>query len=138
MTVGDPHAKRSGTNSVRSLFVVDDDLAICEFIKIIAEDCGFAVTFATRVREFRECFAVGAPDVVVSDIAMPAEDGVDLLEFLRTQDYRNPVILISQFEGYLRSAATFARTIGIRQVQALSKPLTVEMVRAALLRAARD
>ena len=138
MTESDPRSRRQVPNAVRSLYIVDDDLAICEFIKIIAEDCGFAVTFATRVREFRESFAVGVPDVVVSDIAMPAEDGVDLLEFLRAQDYRNPVILISQFEGFLRRAATFARTIGIRQVQALSKPLTVDMVRAALMRAARD
>lgn len=120
------------------LFIVDDDLAICNYIRVVAEECGYIVDFATRVSEFRERFAAGAPDVVISDIVMPTEDGIDLLEFLRSQEYRRPVILISQYDGYLKSAATFARIIGIRQVQVLGKPFELTDLQAALLKAAGD
>ena len=118
------------------VFVVDDDLSICDYVRVIAEDCGFFVEFATRAGEFRERYAGSTPDIVVTDVAMPSEDGIALLEFLRSQDFSNPVILISQFDGYLKSAAIFARTVGFRNVQMMAKPLTLPKVRDALFRAA--
>lgn len=65
------------------VLVVDDDVsvlrALTRNLAAVAE-----VTVAENAREGRQALAAGAFDVVVSDYAMPGEDGISFLEHVAT------------------------------------------------------
>ena len=67
---------------IRVLVVEDHDDAR-EFIAVALERCDAAVTTATSVESALAAFERVSPDVVVSDLGMPGEDGYALIRRLR-------------------------------------------------------
>jgi signal transduction histidine kinase len=65
------------------VLVVDDDLLALDFIRTTLEQYGASVVTASSAREARERFAKQPPDVLVSDLLMPGEDGLDLIRKIR-------------------------------------------------------
>jgi len=65
------------------VLVVDDDRDGREMIGMVLEQCGTRVTLAGSVREALAAFALDRPDVVLSDIGMPGEDGYELIRQIR-------------------------------------------------------
>ncbi|MGL5060257.1 MAG: PAS domain S-box protein [Microcoleus sp.] len=65
------------------VLVVDDDWDSLEFARAVLEDCKAEVDLATSVREALEAIENRQPDVLVSDIGMPIEDGYSLLRQVR-------------------------------------------------------
>jgi CheY-like chemotaxis protein len=52
-------------------------------VKRLLEDCDAAVTTASSVQEALECLRADRPDVLISDIGMPGEDGYALIRRVR-------------------------------------------------------
>ena len=67
------------------VLVVDDEADAREAIAIVLEQCGASVTTAGSVPEAMTGYAGAAFDAIVSDIAMPHEDGFVLIARLREQ-----------------------------------------------------
>ena len=65
------------------VLVVDDDAASLDYFSFALETCGAVVTVATSAREALEIIPQVSPDVILSDIAMPGEDGYWLLGEIR-------------------------------------------------------
>jgi CheY-like chemotaxis protein len=65
------------------VLVVDDDQGTLEYFAAALDACGAAVTVTGSAREALRVIAGAAPDVIVSDIAMPGEDGYWLLREIR-------------------------------------------------------
>ena len=65
------------------VLVVDDDDDTRQLIATILEDCGCLVLTARGVQDALCKFAELPPDVLLSDIAMPGEDGYDLIRHIR-------------------------------------------------------
>ena len=84
-----PPATGSGANgSVRSLervrvLVVDDDAETREVMAVALGREGAIVTTAPSVGEAVAIIERGWPDVLLSDIGMPGEDGYDLIRKVR-------------------------------------------------------
>jgi CheY-like chemotaxis protein/anti-sigma regulatory factor (Ser/Thr protein kinase) len=72
-------------NGVRVL-VVDDEPDARELMKAILAQCGAEVTAAATARVALEALEKAPFDVLVSDIAMPEEDGYDLIRNVRALD----------------------------------------------------
>jgi CheY-like chemotaxis protein len=68
------------------VLAVDDEADARQLIRAILTEIGAAVTVAATVREGLEALERGAFDVLVSDIAMPGEDGYDLIREVRALD----------------------------------------------------
>ncbi|MEG4318751.1 MULTISPECIES: response regulator [unclassified Microcoleus] len=66
------------------ILVVDDEVDSREFMMFVLEDSGAAVRAASSAAEAFEVASEFVPDVVVSDIGMPEEDGYSLLLRLRS------------------------------------------------------
>ena len=64
------------------LLVVDDDPAICDFVKEVAEENGFDVATAENFDQFSAGYRSFRPSVIVLDLVLPRVDGIELL--LRT------------------------------------------------------
>jgi len=69
-----------------SVLVVDDDPSALDFAKSSLEQHGAVVMTAGSVQEARERFARQPPDVLLSDLRMPGEDGIQLIREVRKLD----------------------------------------------------
>ena len=66
------------------VLVVDDDAASLDYFSFALETCGAVVSMATSAREALEMVSRVSPDVILSDIAMPGEDGYALIAKVRS------------------------------------------------------
>jgi PAS domain S-box-containing protein len=80
--------KATSLKDVRVL-VVEDEADTREFLATVLRDEGAAVTTAGSVREALATLQTDLPGIVISDIAMPDENGYALLEKLRKMEQTN-------------------------------------------------
>jgi signal transduction histidine kinase/CheY-like chemotaxis protein len=66
-----------------SVLVVDNDPADLDFARSSLEQYGAVVRTASTAREARDRFQREPPDVLLSDLRMPDEDGLDLIRGIR-------------------------------------------------------
>src|ERR1700756_3391899 len=76
------------------LLVVDDDMRLGELLRRYLSDEGFRVTIAGDASEARGHLASFAFDLVVLDVMMPGESGLELTRALRRED-RVPILLLT-------------------------------------------
>lgn len=76
------------------ILVVDDDTRLRELLQRYLSDQGFRVTTATDAAEARAKLAALAFDLLVLDIMMPGETGLELTETLR-RDSVVPILLLT-------------------------------------------
>jgi len=76
------------------LLVVDDDVRLGELLRRYLSDGGFRVTIADDARKARAHLASFAFDLVVLDVMMPGESGLELTRALRREG-RVPILLLS-------------------------------------------
>lgn len=67
------------------VLVVDNNIDCCDLIKVLLQTYGVLVRTAFLAQQALEIFRQWQPDVVVSDIALPYEDGYTLIQQLRTK-----------------------------------------------------
>ncbi len=65
------------------VLVVDDEQDARDLLVAVLEKCGSIVTTASNVDEALEQIRIARPDVLVSDIGMPGEDGYALIKKVR-------------------------------------------------------
>ncbi|MEZ5475946.1 MAG: response regulator transcription factor [Thiolinea sp.] len=88
------------------IYVVDDDPVIREAIGGYLSSVGFAVECFASAHDFRAAVSQCLPDIVISDIIMPQEDGLSLLRWFR-EFSAAPVIMLSS------QGATTDRVVGL-------------------------
>jgi len=92
MNLGEETLQRE--NFLRSLegikiLLVDDDSDTRNLFRFILGDCGAETTVAGSVQEALETIEAWQPDVLITDINMPDEDGHSLLRKVRNLDANN-------------------------------------------------
>lgn len=98
-----PGARERALTGVRVL-VVDDDEDVRDVLRLTLEHLGAQVKTAASVAEAMAALDRGLPDVLLSDLAMPDEDGCS---FIRRVRGRGP-----EHGGALRAAAITAHSSG--------------------------
>jgi two-component system phosphate regulon response regulator OmpR len=76
------------------LLVVDDDTRLCELLRRYLCENGFRITTAADVAEARRQLASFAFDLIVLDVMLPGESGLDLIRDLQ-RERRTPVLLLT-------------------------------------------
>ncbi|HVC53913.1 MAG TPA: response regulator [Stellaceae bacterium] len=121
--------------SRRRFLFVDDNAFIASAIQRVAGACGVEVRATTSAAAFRERYLEQVPDLVGFDLAMPDGDGIELIRFLAGEGCRAPILIVTGHDRrVLASAARLGRERGLNIVETLSKPFSVESLRAALAR----
>ncbi len=99
------------------ILVVEDDLDSQILYAYVLEGAGAYLAIATSVGEALAILAQFTPDIVISDIALPDEDGYSLLRKLRTLEAESgqflPAIAVSAYiqgnDDFLAIAADFQK-----------------------------
>jgi len=79
------------------ILVVDDELSMREFLKILLEKEGYSVSLAPEAATALKTVAKETVDLVITDIRMPGMSGLDLLAELKQRLPDLPVIMITAF-----------------------------------------
>lgn len=114
-----------------SILLVDDNTEFRKVLSVALKDAGHEVAEAADGQQALRMLAASAVDLVVADIVMPEQDGMELLTQLKKIRPALPIIAISgdspRFTDlFLRTA----RKLGAANV--LRKPFKVEELLAAI------
>ncbi|MBC7575137.1 MAG: nitrogen regulation protein NR(I) [Herminiimonas sp.] len=123
---------------MKPIWIVDDD----ESIRWVLEKALARENLATRsfsnAREAMEALKTSTPQVLVSDIRMPGESGLVLLQAVKAQHPGLPVIIITAFSDLDSAVASFQGGA----FEYLAKPFdvdkAVELIRRALEESLRE
>ncbi len=109
------------------ILVVDDDDPVRVMLARLLRTQGYGVLQAGNGLDARRLVATGQPDLVISDIVMPGESGIELRRYIAGVSPELPVILISGYsaEGPAEFAARTPRTIFVQKPFAADQLLTL-------------
>lgn len=77
------------------ILLVDDNIRLTESIKSSLTQQGYSVDLAHTAAVGDELATVGHYDVIVLDVVLPDQDGVQLCRLLRRQHVKSPIMMLS-------------------------------------------
>jgi putative two-component system response regulator len=126
---GDAHADAHG----RSVLVVEDEPDVRAVVERCLEQAGLVVCSASTVAEARRILAEGPVDLLVTDIGLPGESGVDLIRGVAPDDRPAVVVLTG-----LEDDDTLQAALDLGAFAYLTKPTTVAQLQTAATAALRQ
>jgi DNA-binding response OmpR family regulator len=121
----------------KRVLIIDDEPEFSRFVERVASDLGYHAVVATNAESFRSEYRAAPPDVIVLDIVMPDQDGIELTQWLISQGCRARILIISGYgPGFAHAAKTIAEVKGNLKVSQLQKPIKLAELRAQLEAAA--
>lgn len=84
---------------MNSVLIIDDELEICESIKMILEYEDYLVDYSTDSSEGLQKIETGSFDAVMLDIQMPNLNGFEVLNRVKEQNIDVSIIVISAFSS---------------------------------------
>jgi DNA-binding NtrC family response regulator len=115
-----------------SVLVIDDESGILDSLRILLKNEGFAPTVALGGKQGLEQLESFDPDIVLTDVRMPAVGGVQILNAVRARRPDTPVILMTA-QATLQSAMQAVNEGAFYYIQ---KPFRNDELVAILKRAA--
>jgi CheY-like chemotaxis protein len=82
------------------ILIVDDNRELALMVQIILEEEGYHVRSANDSRDGYLAYLEFNPDLIITDIQMPGENGLELMEHIRTH---NPMVRTIYMSGDLDS-----------------------------------
>jgi two-component system nitrogen regulation response regulator GlnG len=123
---------RRVTDLLPLVLVVDDDAAVCWALEQALIAGGYRVQVASDAAAARRAVRRHLPDLVITDVRMPGESGLDLLGALHLEHPNLPVV-VSTAHGTIETAV---EAVQRGAFDYLPKPLdldrTIELVKRAL------
>ncbi len=115
----------NGTNNrpIQAL-IVDDDVLICDYIKVFSEKQGFETTILSKPEAFESIYNNARYQLIVLDLNMPQIDGIQLIRFLSEQKSNADIILVSAVsKNILFAAQDLALNQNLNVLGTLNKPI---------------
>src|SRR3972149_2398654 len=116
--------------SLAKLLIIEDDVTMRELLRVHLKSAGHAVRVAADAADGIRYILAETPDLILSDIAMPYLDGMELLRALRSDPatLRVPVIFLTGRDD--DDTLVKARPLGVDGF--LAKPIQVEDLLSAI------
>jgi len=118
----------------RHILIIDDDPAVLGSLGADLRARGFRVSTARDSTDGHAVLETDPPDLVLLDLRLGTENGLDVLGDVRSRPSPPPVVMISG-EGSIPDAVTAIR---MGALDFIEKPLTGEQVTHRIRRALRD
>jgi DNA-binding response OmpR family regulator len=85
----------SEITSAATVLIVDDDASLRLLCRVNLELDGYRVLEARSIAEAEEALAAGGVDLVLLDVHVGADDGLELMRSLRERELEAPVVLFT-------------------------------------------
>jgi CheY-like chemotaxis protein len=108
------------------ILVIDDDDDFRRMICTALERDGYVVEEARNGHEGSQCYRTAPVDLIITDILMPEQEGLETIQALRQEFPEIKIIAISGGEGRL-NFLPLAKIFGA--IQTLQKPFTLQQLR---------
>ncbi len=125
-------AEPSPAAEAAAILIVDDDAAVCWALEQVLRSQGYRVAIAADAAAARRMVRRARPDLVITDVRMPGESGLDLLAGLK-QEYPGLPVVVTTAHGTMETAI---EAVARGAFDYLPKPLdldrTLDLVKRAL------
>ncbi len=116
------------------IVIVDDDIIIQELIKTAFSDTKFQIKAFNNGREFVDAAPDLNPDLVFLDLMMPEMNGFEVLQELRRQEIKLPIIVLSALSKRETVAQALKQGVSSYMIKPL-KPQALRKKASEVLRA---
>ena len=125
--------RKQKTAMNKKVLILDDDLELAQSLKEILSDEGYQVDVASNGREGIRLQSANPYDLIVTDIVMPEEDGLEVIMWVKESYPETKLVAISG-GGYFdsRDYLLMAKELGASFV--LCKPFEVKTLKAGIKR----
>ncbi len=115
------------SDDMKSILLVDDEKVFVDGLKLLLEKHGFLVTTASNGEEGLNAFFSKSFDLVITDIRMPGNNGLQLISDVRKKNDRVKILAMSgggyiPADDYLRISKLFGAD------RILSKPFLFDQL----------
>ena len=125
-------------DSVNPVWIIDDDRSIrWVFEKALARE-GIAHRTFGAAQEALERLGEETPQVVVSDIRMPGQSGLDLMRQLRSRLPATPVIIMTAYSDLESAVSAFRGGAFEYLPKPFDLPKAIELIRRAVEESQRE
>jgi two-component system nitrogen regulation response regulator GlnG len=123
---------------MNEVWIVDDDQSIRWVLERALSREGFDVRAFASARECLSAFDLDAPQVLVSDIRMPGESGIELLQKVKLRRPGMPVIIMTAFSDLDSAVSAFQGGAFEYLPKPFDLPKAVELIRRAVAESERE
>jgi DNA-binding NtrC family response regulator len=113
----------------KRVLLVDDEQGIRTSLKMVLEPT-YEVVEASNAEEGLERFRAESPHLVLLDVILPGTDGLAVLESMRSEDPRTPVIMLTA----AKTVKTAVDAMKLGAADYLNKPFDIEELRLIVAR----
>ncbi|MCU1237338.1 MAG: multi-sensor hybrid histidine kinase [Candidatus Solibacter sp.] len=125
----------------RTILVIDDDAKVRGLLQLVLSGAGYRVLVAADGKAGMEALESQAVDLVITDLVMPEQEGLETVTLLHAQRPKLPVIAISgafggsflKAAGLLGASATLAKPIAPDELLRTVERFMTEEVPAGIL-----
>jgi len=100
--------KDKNINLAPHILVIDDDKRLNNLLEKFLKDNNHFVDTSQNAKSARKKISIVAYDIIILDIMMPGENGLDLLKFIR-ENYDTPVLMLSAMKDTKNRIIGFER-----------------------------
>jgi PAS domain S-box-containing protein len=112
------------TDQVARIVIADDEAGVRKFLRMVLEGDGYQVTEAANGKEALREVRAGQVDLLITDLVMPEQEGIETIIALRKEAPGIEIIAISGAFG--GSYLNVARQLGVQAV--LTKPVDPDLL----------
>lgn len=102
-----------------SILLIDDEFLVREMMRITLSEVGHTVILAADGKEGLRQVEELRPDLIITDIVMPDQEGIETIRAIRQKNKTTPIIAISGGSSgkldFLRAATAFGATKVLRK-----------------------
>ncbi|GCB35378.1 sigma-54-dependent transcriptional regulator [Bacteroides faecalis] len=107
---------------MKSILIVEDDITFGMMLKTWLGKKGFEVSSVSNIARARKHIESQETDLILSDLRLPDQDGIDLLKWMNGQDKNIPLIIMTGYADI--QSAVQAMKLGARDY--VAKPVNPE------------
>lgn len=112
----------------RRILIADDDAAVRDVLRAILQHAGHSVEIATNGREAVDRISAGGIDLIITDLVMPEQEGIETIKQVSKEHPKVKVIAMSgAFGGDYLPIASF---MGAHKT--LAKPIRLQSILRAV------